>query len=168
MVRLGWYLSCVCLLIQFSCASQNVGAGGSGSYHEDLSLLRPKFPEKVDSTMANPDNNVATVDTEPTTHVNSKVDGVLDSLDKLNTLRRYVDGFTIQLYSGQNREEAINARNKVYDEVGTLTARLEYTQPKFRVTTGNYFTRLEAQKDLYLLKKHFPYAILVPERVPIK
>lgn len=167
MARLGGYLGSVFLLIQFSCASQHI-ATGNGSYYEDLSLLRPKFTKKKDSIKFITEAHTPAIDTVAAANVNEKVDNVLDSLDKLNTMRRYVDGFTIQLYSGQNREEAVDAKYKLYEVVEALTAQLEYTQPKFRVITGSYFTRLEAQRDLYLLKDSFPNAIVVPERVPIK
>lgn len=167
MVRLGGYILGALLLIQFSCASQTVGSS-NGRYYEDLSSLRPDFPKHSDSsTLATAANNKFSPPIEPRANVNKKVDGVLDSLDKLNETKRFVDGYTIQLYSGQNREEAVNARNKVLD-VAHIMPRLEYTQPKFRVVLGSYFTQLEAQKDLHSLKKHFPNAILVPERVAIR
>lgn len=100
--------------------------------------------------------------------MNTKVNAVLDSIDKINSLRKFIDGFTIQIYSGQNREEANNTKKKMAEELADMKADLQYQQPKFRVKTGNYFTRLEAQKDLLRIRRVFPNAILVPERIPIK
>jgi uncharacterized protein YebE (UPF0316 family) len=94
---------------------------------------------------------------------------VLDSLDKLNQLRRYVDGFTIQIYSGPKREDALGTKAKMVKAIGDeLEADIQYTQPKFRVTVGKYFTKLEAQKDLIRLKNYFSNAILIPEKILIK
>ena len=104
-----------------------------------------------------------------TNTVNTKVDVVMDSLDKLNQLRKYIDGFTIQIYSGPKRDEALGAKAKMVKAFGDdLEADIQYTQPKFRVTVGKYFSKLEAQKDLMRLKGSFPNAILVPEKVPIR
>ena len=104
----------------------------------------------------------------PTQTVNAKVDMVLDSLDKLNQLKKFVDGFTIQIYSGAKREDALSAKAKMVKEMSDLEADIQYTQPKFRVTAGKYFTKLEAQKDLMRLRIFFPNAILVPEKIMIK
>ncbi len=96
------------------------------------------------------------------------VDFVLDSIDRLNGLRKFVEGYTIQIYSGQNREDANSAKKKMVDEHTGLKADLQYIQPKFRVSVGNYFSKLEAQKDLMRLKPLFPNAILIPEKIPIR
>lgn len=153
------------LVIAFGCVAQK--SNSDKKYHEDLSLVRPKFAMPIDSV-----KNTGTEDPKtpvtPTLNVNTKVDYVLDSIDRLNSLRKFVDGFTIQIYSGQNREDANNAKKTLADENTGLTADLQYIQPKFRVRVGNYFSRLEAQKDLMVLKPIFPNAILIPEKIPIR
>lgn len=135
---------------------------------EDLAAIRPRFPAPPDTPRhyaGNPVKNVPVV--KPTMTVNSKVDYVLDSIDRLNSLRKFLPGYTIQVYSGLNRDEAGNARKRLQEELD-MRADLQYVQPKFRVRVGYYFTSIEAQKDLVRLKRIFPNAILVPESVPIK
>lgn len=135
---------------------------------EDLSAVRPHFPAPPDTGRhyaGNPVKNVPVV--KPTHTVNEKVDFVLDSIDRLNSLRKYIPGYTIQVYSGLNRDEAGNTRKRLLDELD-IRADLQYMQPKFRVRVGYYFTSIEAQKDLMRLRRVFPNAILVPESVPIK
>ncbi len=134
-------------------------------YHEDLYSLRPKMAEPVDSAMEQsshqPKHFVAA-----TANVNEKVDDVLDSINRFNVTRKFIDGYTIQIYSGQNREEAMNVKKKATET--SLNALLEYNQPKFRVRVGSYYSRLEAQKDLTRLKKVFSNAILVPEKILVR
>ncbi|MEK6782924.1 MAG: SPOR domain-containing protein [Bacteroidota bacterium] len=153
------------LLIALGCVAQK--SNNSKTYHEDLSLVRPRFVMPVDSIkktgLEDPKTPV-----NPTKNVNAKVDFVLDSIDRLNALRKFIDGYTIQIYSGQNREDANTAKKKMADEADDLTANLQYIQPKFRVRVGNYFSKLEAQKDLMRLKPLFPNAILIPEKIPIR
>jgi hypothetical protein len=62
----------------------------------------------------------------------------------------------------------MNAKKKISDEIPDLTANLEYQQPKFRVTIGKYYTRLEAYQDLTRVRSGFPSAILIPEKIAIR
>ena len=132
------------VLLHFSCAAQRRGK----PYYEDLSANRPTFAMPVDSVRKMPDTIAAVVVVHPVKTVNSKVDAVLDSIDRINLTKKFVDGFTVQIYSGQRREDAMTTKQKMVTEVGDLTSTLQFIQPKFRVTVGSYLTRIEAQKDL--------------------
>ena len=158
--------SLLILLLSFSLAS--VYAQRNKPITEDLASLRPHYPAAPDTAghyAGNPVKNVPVV--KPILLVNDKVDFVLDSIDRLNLLRKVVPGYTIQVYSGLNREEAGNTRKKLQDELD-MRAELQYVQPKFRVRVGHYFTNLDAQKDLMRLRRVFPNAILVPESIPLR
>jgi len=135
---------------------------------EDLSAVRPKFSDPVDTTkhyQGNPVRNVPLV--TPTNTVNAKVNIVLDSIDRINASKLFIQGYTIQVYSGLSRDEAGNARKRMLEEL-SMRSDLEYVQPKFRVRVGTYFNAMEAQKDMVKLKRIFPNAILVPEKVAVK
>lgn len=152
------------LFATMSCVAQ-MGGSTRPYYHEDLQYLRPKYPEPNVDTLA---TVIKKGEVIPRENVNKQVDAVLDSINRFTVTRKYVDGFTILIYSGQNREEAMNTKKKMTTDAGDLNAELEYTQPRFRVRVGGYFSRLEAQKDLTRLKRLFPNAILVPEKIFIK
>jgi hypothetical protein len=151
------------------CSAQLSNKKSDKSHSENLSIYRPKLSADSAAKDASLTTSVKSIPevTTPTLNVNKKVDAVLDSIDKFNELRKFVDGYTIQIYSGTNREDAMNAKKKMSD-AQDFTAVMQYNQPKFRVTTGSYFTRLEAQKDFMRIKRLFPNSILVPEKVPIK
>jgi len=134
-------------------------------YHEDLYPLRPKIVEAVDSLTSahnHPDKRFISA----SANINEKVDDVLDSINSFNITRKFIDGYTIQIYSGQNREEAMNTKKKM--TLGDLNAILEYNQPKFRVRVGLYYSRLEAHRDLTRLRRTFSNAILVPEKILVR
>ncbi len=152
------------LLLEFSCVAQKSGK----SYNEDLSVYRPKFLNESDTARRNTAIDSIRTTVTRTGNVNAKVDAILDSIDRFNLTKRFVDGFTLQVYAGQKREDAMNAKQKVINDAPDLTASMQYIQPKFRVTIGNYFTKLEAQKDLMRLKRIFPNAILIPEKILIR
>ena len=151
------------------CSAQLAGSAANNVHSENLAAYRPKINSDSSSK-----NALVTASAEkvyvatPVLNVNKKVDAVLDSIDRLNQSRKFVDGYTLQVYSGTSREEAMDTKRRMASEVPDLSASLQYDQPKFKVTVGTYFSRLEAQKDLTEIKQFFPNTILVPERVSIR
>lgn len=154
------------LLASFGALAQRNSRDKDKPHHEDLSALRPKFEVRADSGSGHQPHTAAPL-VEPRHTVTQKVDMILDSIDEINSMRKFISGYTIQVYSGQNREEANNTKKKMIDELD-MRADLLYEQPKFRVKTGRYFTSIEAQKDLVKIRRAFPNAILVPEFIPIR
>jgi hypothetical protein len=151
-----------------SCVAQKTN---DKPYYESLIDVRPRVTVPADSAPNSTNTMVVKKEAKPVTFtktVNEKVDVVLDSIDNFNLMRRSVDGYTIQIYSGQNREDAMNTKKKMATEIPDLTANLQYQQPKFRVTVGKYYSKLEAYQDLTKLRKSFSSAILVPEKIPIR
>lgn len=142
-------------------------------YNEDLTVLRPKVASSntgtttTGTTTTPADTRKQTTYTEPKYAVNKKLDGVLDSIDRINVQRAFVDGFTIQVYSGSKKEEAMKTRQELASSLPDLQSEVLYSQPNFRVKVGKYYSRIEAQKDYIDVKKLFPTAIVIPEKVAI-
>lgn len=172
-MRLFSYSLYVCCLGLFliGCATQKKTATTStgGKYSEDLSVWRPKAEPVVSdtNTRTGQDGRKQTAYTEPKYAVNKKLDTVLDSIDHFNLQRNFIDGFTIQVYSGLKREDALNAKKELTSSLPDLESEVQYSQPNFRVKVGKYFTRIDAQKDYVEVKKHFPTAIIIPVKVSI-
>jgi hypothetical protein len=154
-------------LLFMGCAStQSTTTGSSNKYSEDLSSLRPVFEEPIDNTTQLPqDDRKKTAYVEPRFTVNQQLHSVLDSIDRINAARKYVDGFTIQVYSGQKREDALNSKRTMDMALPELRAEMTYVQPTFRIKAGKYYTQLDAQKDFVEVKRYFPNAILIPEKI---
>lgn len=148
------------------CAVQKPSGTTGTSYSEDLSVLRPEV-ESVDSTLTvTPVRKTEYVEAKHA--VNDRLDTVLDSIDRINLSRRYIDGFTILVYSGLDREAALNVRKELTTAIPDLDSEIEYAQPNFRVRAGTYFSRLDAQKDYVAVKRLFPNAIITPSRITIQ
>lgn len=139
-----------------------------GKYYEDLSGLRPNV-EAPTETILIPDKTKhdPTVYVEPVLTVNKQLDAILDSIDRINLTRKFVEGYTIQVYSGLKREDALNVRKQLTLTLPHLDSELQYVQPNFRVKSGKYFNRLEAEKDYQKVKQYFQSAILVPYKIAI-
>jgi hypothetical protein len=171
------YVSLFCLIVfLYSCSpsTKPTTTAGNGKHAEDLSGLR-----KIE--VASDTGKTTTVGSKPgetkrdpsiyleAKHsVNQTLDAVLDSIDRVNKQIGMVDGFTIQLYSGVQRDEALNAKKQISTAMPELDSDLQFVQPNFRVRVGKYFTRMDAEKDFIAVRRFFPNAIVLPERISIK
>lgn len=162
-------------IIAVGCAPKVTTTGTSnnagGKYTEDLSVWRPK--DVVTDTIKKA-NTIKPDGTKSQSHyveakftVNNALDAVLDSISEVNLANGTTDGFTIQVYSGIKREEALNAKKELSSALPDLDAEVQYVQPNFRVRAGKYYDRLQAQRDYLAIKRYFPNAIVIPDRIPI-
>lgn len=160
-------------LVILGCASAKkpVSTTTQGTkYSEDLSIWRPKadpVPGETTTTTMDTDVRKPTTTAEARYTVNKKLDNVLDSIDRYNVQRNFIDGFTIQVYSGSKKEDAFNAKKELQSTLPELPSEVQYAQPNFRVKVGKYYTRIDAQKDLLDVKRLFPGAIIIPDKVSI-
>lgn len=157
--------------LAFGCASTRTtsSAASTGKYTEDLSVWRPETKKTIDSAKTTAPERIRKNQYVPARFaVNQQLDAILDSIHSQNLERGFVDGYTIQVYSGARREDALNIRRKLSQSLPDLESDVEYKQPNFRVLSGKYYTRLEAQQDYLAVKSYFPNAIVIPDRVPIQ
>ncbi len=158
-------------LVLGSCATQktNTTSTQGGKYSEDLSIWRPKVEAVNNTTTAIAGNErKQTAYVEPKYSVNKQIDVVLDSMDRYNLSRNYIDGFTIQIYVGSKKEDALSAKKQLTTLLPDMDSEVQYLQPNFRVKVGKYFNRLEAQQDYSEVKRYFSSAIIVPDKLIIE
>ncbi len=108
------------------------------------------------SGRVNIDQDLA-IDTLLTRHINA------------NRNRGGYDGFRIQIYSGSkrtSREESNAAISEFISEFPEIKCDPKFEQPNFfKVRVGNYRTRRDAIEDFYKIKKKFPNAYIVPDKI---
>ena len=159
----------ILILLGNSCATVNPGKTSSktNAYSEDLSAFRPEVAEAevvvTDSTEAIviPDSLVA--------DVSHQLNTVLDTAAVYSrSTIRYIDGFTIQVYGGDDRARAKDYRMDLIRNFPETDPRTVFEQPNYKVRVGSYYTRLEAQHFYAEVKTVFPRAILIPTRIYIK
>ncbi len=90
--------------------------------------------------------------------------------DYVNNWRKIgeINGYRIQIaaYSGVNsKSQAEYAKNSFNNLFPYTKAYLIYNEPYFKVRVGNYFTRLQAYKDLETIKLTYPSAYIVPDKI---
>ena len=143
----------------------------SSGYEENLSIYRDQYDAHtvnesvIDKTEL---EEKETIDIEPSHSIAMELDSVksiiLDSRKKV----RYIDGFTIQLYSGNSREKANEVRQESFELLENEKPIISYEQPNYKVKVGKYYSRLEANQDYNILKNTFSRALLVPSKIKIE
>ncbi|GAB4232017.1 MAG: hypothetical protein Tsb0034_04630 [Ekhidna sp.] len=156
------------ILIAFAAACKATAPMTAGSYSEDLSIHRPVASVEVPETGKNDDDQVINENFKPLYgHLKAEMDSIAKVAYAQNKAGKLVDGYVIQVYSGNSRETANDARMKMYELFPELEAKISYHQPNFRVKGGKFTNRLEAHRIYNLVKEEFPRALLLPERFKI-
>ena len=150
--------------ILFSCKIQsnnsNINNNQKG-YFEDLSYTRDTKKNISQNNFILSNNNKTKVPT-----IKNELDSILNIIKYENN--DYIEGYTIQLYLGDNRILAEETEIKL-NKLDSLTERITiFTQPNYRVKVGKYYNRFNANRDYNKFKKTFPNAIIIPEKIKIQ
>lgn len=141
-------------------------------YEEDLSIYRPKFKSANDAnTLFSESQSVKTP--KPTTsdsplHVNKKLDAILDTIAMRNKSVKFTNGFRIQIYVGNDRKAADDAKIYTYQKYPEIFPYLSYQQPIYKVKIGDFLNRMDAERYYSDIKDLYPSAMILPDRVEIK
>jgi hypothetical protein len=137
-------------------------------YQEDLSVFRPVY-------RVNTEKNAPTKSSIPPVkatslaswNITTKLNSLLDTISIRNKVIKSANGYRVQIYVGESREEASAARNKSYQLLPEETPYLIPTLPSYRVRVGNFLDRLDAQKAYAQLIREFPTAVVVSDKIEI-
>lgn len=141
------------------------------AYYEDLSQY-VEVPE-LDSTRLAADE-VAGQAPEPVLQpgpaitggdITADLDRYVDTLASINAQNPYLQAYTVQVYTGNDREAAYAAKEKVYRVMPDAEPRVSYDQPNYKVKVGVYRERLQAEKVYLKLHRSIPATIVIPERI---
>jgi len=161
----------ITLLVYVSLSCAITGPSGTRStkeeYSENLAPFRPKVATPDPIVIEAPLNNIV-VDTI-SLDVSEKLNILLDTTSSYaRSTIKYLDGFTIQVYGGDNRAAARNFRTDLIRNFPETKPKMVFEQPNYKVRVGSYYTRLEAQRFFLEVIEFFPKAILVPTRLNIQ
>jgi len=151
----------------FGCITTQQTSTASKSYSEDLSQYRPKVDTAFQKEDKENSFRKTSEDFEAKADVTELLNKKLDTLAENNNKIRYVNGYSIQIYSGSSSAEAYAARDTARVVLPEIRTGIEYKQPIYKVRVGRFTERLEVQRTLLKLKPKFPDAISVPQRIYI-
>ncbi len=93
----------------------------------------------------------------------SRIDKLNDSYSDTYQLK----GYRVQIYSGNKRQPANQARSTFLRVHPKTKAHLNYAQPFYRVRVGDFKTKLEALKYKNFIIKEFPNCFIVTDKIDI-
>lgn len=142
------------------------------AYEEDLSLYRPKFKSAdesaTQSSESQPIQASKTTFSDSPLHVNKKLDAILDTIAMRNKSMKFTNGFRIQIYVGNDRKSADDAKIYTYQKYPEIYPYLSYQQPIYKVKIGDFLNRMDAERYYLDIKDLYPSAMILPDRVEIK
>ncbi|GLU50982.1 SPOR domain-containing protein [Dyadobacter frigoris] len=154
------------------CSKKTTANISSADYREDLTSVRPRFDyvepvveKKTESRK--PVDNIYKSSDKPL-YVNKKLQTVLDTLAQQNKAIKYISGYRIQLYVGNIRQEADNAKSYIYQLFPDLNPYVSYSQPTYRVKAGDFMYRSDAEQYLEQIRGQYSSAVILADRVEIK
>jgi hypothetical protein len=97
---------------------------------------------------------------EVTVSQDTKFEQLLNEKRKVNSSITINNRYKIQIFNGASEESKkiliqFKKENKNYD------ATIVFSTPLYKVWIGNFKTRIEAERNLNILKKKYPNAILI-------
>jgi SPOR domain len=141
-------------------------------YEEDLSIYRPKFKSANETDTQSSDSQPVqaskTTFSDSPLHVNKKLDAILDTIAMRNKSVKFTNGFRIQIYVGNDRKAADDAKIYTYQKYPEIFPYLSYQQPIYKVKIGDFLNRMDAERYYSDIKDLYPSAMILPDRVEIK
>ncbi len=168
-----------------SCASSVKVSGGNSSgntttttqssskkaVNEDLSQYRPRYKSSMEPDIISTEKNTTKTSSkvsEGPMHVNKRLDAILDTIAIHNKSIKFANGYRIQIYVGNDRKAADDAKIYTYQKYPEIFPYLSYQQPIYKVKIGDFLNRMDAERYFSDIKELFPSAMILPDRVEIK
>ena len=158
------FISILSVFFVLSCVNQKISISSnndSRKYFEDLSFIRES------ENVSNSTNDENIVDKKNNLGIDIELDSILKIIKSEVDEEIFTDGYTIQIYLGDKREEAENTVEKLFEYDSLIKSNTIFTQPNYRVKTGTFEDRFKANFEFKKLKKTFPNAIIIPEKIKI-
>lgn len=95
-------------------------------------------------------------------------DSRVDKLNDTYNSSYKLEGYRVQIYSGNSKQPAREARQRFSQLYRQIKAHESYEQPYFKVKVGDFKTKLEALKLKNDLSKHFPNCFIVKDEIEFK
>lgn len=96
---------------------------------------------------------------------NTYLDSLIEKNTSNNRVNKTIAGYRIQIFSGNERNNANNIKTKFLKLYPNQTAYLAYQQPYFKIRVGDFRTRLEAKIFYNKIKEEFGECIIVIDKI---
>lgn len=95
-----------------------------------------------------------------TVNQDPKFEQLLNEKRKINALLTINDRYRIQIFSGES-EKAKKTLIDFKQEFNNMDGTIVFNTPNYKVWVGNFKTRIEAEKNLFVIKKSYKNVLLI-------
>jgi hypothetical protein len=131
------------------------------------SAAKPSSASAITSTPAE-SRKITNVGSAEALHINRKVDEQLTTIADKNRAIRYASGYRVQIYVGNERQQAEAIKLQLYQNFPELTAYLTYNQPTYKLKVGDFIRRIDAERYFSQIKQLIPSAILQADKIDVR
>ena len=100
-------------------------------------------------------------------HMQKGIEQLLRKSQKIDSAKGGIEGFCVQIYSGDSREESQRIKSQFirrFPEIKSIS--YERVSPNWKVRVGKLRTRLEVKKLQSVIKEIYPSAYITEKIVP--
>jgi len=150
-----------------SCSPKPVG--NTTAYTEDLTNYRPALATAVvDTATQAVQQPVALATPKPTQSSTAQTEDFIQRVKAYNDQSPYTEGYVIQVYNGTNRDKALQIQRGVIAQFSELNPKMAYKRPTYIIRMGQFTDLMSAQQSYAEVRKEYPSAVLLPEKVRFK
>ena len=149
---------------------KSISTQKANTYEENVAPYRIHYADSLRQTQTvapSPERPLAAGPLTTRYAITDDMDAYVAERSERNADKNSYQGYTLQVYTGGSRDEANEAKRRVYNALPDARPAINYNSSIYRVQVGEYTSRLEAQEDYTLLKEEFPYVLLVPRKFRI-
>lgn len=141
-----------------------------GDYDEDLSTVRVRYDNRPATEITETKNTKEKSSSaiKLPKQVNNEVDTALDSIAVRNKTVRYSSGYRIQVFVGNDRKEVDEAKSYIYQNFPELSTYLTFSQPTYKLKTGDFTSRLDAERYYSYIRQRYSMAMIISEKIDIR
>ena len=98
----------------------------------------------------------------------SRIDTLASIQIEINTLKKGIDGFRVQIHhnQSQNRAKSQKFRAKFSADFPNLKTYFEFKSPYYKIQAGNFVNKLDAYKVQKEISKKYKGTYIVPAIIP--
>jgi uncharacterized protein Veg len=136
-----------------------------------LSSFRPKFKDQDDASQVVNSAKASKIvfdNRDVPLYINKRLDPILDTIASQNKNIKFANGFRIQIYVGNDRKSADDAKVYTYQTYPEIFPYLTFQQPVYKVKVGDFLNRMDAERYFASIKETYPSALILPDKVEIK
>lgn len=86
-------------------------------------------------------------------------------VDRSKATRVRKKGFRVQIYSGNNRNEAYATQNRFKSQFSDIDSYINYDEPNYRVKVGDFTSRSEANNFMQVLRSQYSSVFVFQEDI---